>query len=167
MARMGAIKPLVELLAATNPIDVQAMAALAVTEIARNNVKNQTSAADLGAVSFLVSQCRSAQEGAEVVKAEAAGAIWVMSQGHPTNKVAFADAGGTKPLVQLLANGNARAQQTEEIVRRSEDGVRVCRPMRLLSGLHEGSAALPQSVLSERRARVRGFVIASPLSPNT
>ena len=111
MARMGAIKPLVELLAMTNPIDVQAMAALAITEISRSNFKNQSSSAEQGAVSFLVSQCRSTQEGSEPVKAEAAGAIWVMSQGHPSNKVAFAEAGSTKPLVQLLATGNGRAQE--------------------------------------------------------
>ena len=72
MARMGAIKPLVELLVMTNPIDVQAMAALAITEISRSNFKNQSSSAEQGAVSFLVSQCRSTQEGSEPVKAEAA-----------------------------------------------------------------------------------------------
>ena len=40
----------------------------------------------------------------------AAGAAWVLSQGHAKNKESFATDGGIAPLVALLANGNGRAQ---------------------------------------------------------
>ena len=76
------------------------MAALAVTEICRNNFANQTATAELGAISSLVQQLRGgavASAGAEEVKAEAAGAIWVLSEGHVENKVAISCARG-RPL---------------------------------------------------------------------
>ena len=96
----------------------QAMAALAVTEISRNNFANQTSCADNGAIGSLVAQLRlsgargardalsrdaisPAVPGTEEVKAEAAGAIWVLSEGHVENKIAIASAGGIAPTVSL------------------------------------------------------------------
>ena len=98
----------------------QAMAALAVTEISRNNFANQTSCADNGAIGSLVAQLRlsgargardalsrdaisPAVPGTEEVKAEAAGAIWVLSEGHVENKIAIASAGGIAPTVSLIA----------------------------------------------------------------
>ena len=106
----------------------QAMAALAVTEISRNNFANQTACADNGAIGSLVAQLRlsgargardalsrdalsrdalsrdalsPALPGTEEVKAEAAGAIWVLSEGHVENKIAIASAGGIAPTVSL------------------------------------------------------------------
>ena len=101
----------------------QAMAALAVTEISRNNFANQTACADNGAIGSLVAQLRlsgargardalsrdaisrdaisPAVPGTEEVKAEAAGAIWVLSEGHVENKIAIASAGGIAPTVSL------------------------------------------------------------------
>jgi hypothetical protein len=97
------------------PPGVQAMAALAVTEISRNNFANQTACADNGSIASLVAQLRlsgargardaisPAVPGTEEVKAEAAGAIWVLSEGHVENKIAIASAGGIAPTVSLIA----------------------------------------------------------------
>ena len=88
------------------------MAALALTEISRGNLENQTAAAKLDAVGSLVVQLRGSQlTDSEAVKAEAAGAVWVLSENHPTNKESFAAAGSISPLVNLLAAGGARAQE--------------------------------------------------------
>jgi len=92
-----------------------------VTEISRNNFANQTACADNGAIGSLVAQLRlsgamgargdalsrnalsPALPGTEEVKAEAAGAIWVLSEGHVENKITIAIAGGIAPTVSLIA----------------------------------------------------------------
>lgn len=80
------------------------------TEICRANFTNQTAASDLGAIYQLVSQLKEARPDTDDVKAEAAGAAWVLSQDHSKNKVSFATNHGIAPIVQLLAMGNERAQ---------------------------------------------------------
>ena len=120
IARMGGLPLLVSLLQSSSPLEVQAMAALALTEICRNNYDNQSSTAELGSISSLVIQLRGGERGGlnhahgtpapwvDEVKAEAAGAVWVLSQDHVANKVAIAKAGGIPPTVSLLATGGFR-----------------------------------------------------------
>ena len=112
IAKSEGLPLLVQLLANVNGLVVQAMAALAVAELCRNNVGNQTTAADLGAISSLVVQVRGgiSGQGTDHVKAEAAGAIWVLSQDHIQNKISIAGAGGISPIINLLATGSTRGQ---------------------------------------------------------
>ena len=49
------------------------------------------------------------KESAEV-RAEAAGAVYCLADGHENNKTSIASAGGIKPLITLLGSGMARAQ---------------------------------------------------------
>ena len=87
------------------------MAAMALTEVCRGNRESQAAAAACGCISSLVEQVRASGSGLGEVKAEAVGAIWVLSEDHASNKVAIAKAGGIQPTVALLASGTARAQQ--------------------------------------------------------
>ena len=50
------------------------------------------------------------KESAEV-RAEAAGAVYCLADGHENNKTSIASAGGIKPLISLLGSGLARAQE--------------------------------------------------------
>ena len=84
------------------------MAALAVTELCRSNDANKTSAAEQGTTSLLIEQLKANNQ---EVQAEAAGAIWVMSEDHERNKLAFEGKHGIAPTVSVLANGNVRGQK--------------------------------------------------------
>ena len=46
-----------------------------------------------------------------MVEAEAAGALWALSEGHDANKVSIAGAGAIATLCQLLGSPNERAQR--------------------------------------------------------
>ena len=110
VARQGGIPLLVPLLQA-NELSVQAMAALALTEVCRENVDNQTDAADGGCIISLVEQLKAADSSQmDAVKAEAVGALWVLSQNHPQNKAEINRKGGIAPIVGLLAAGSKRSQ---------------------------------------------------------
>jgi len=111
VAKMGGI-PLLVLLLTNNDPYVKEMAALAVTETCRENRANQTLAAEAGCVTSIVELLKDGKSGTEMdaVKAEAVGAIWVLSENHDDNKVAIAAKGGISPTVGLLAMGTAKAQ---------------------------------------------------------
>ena len=113
IASWGGMTPLVGLLASNNSLEVQEYAALAITELCRSNYENQTSAAEMGSISSLVEQLRGTKESSEMdaVKAEAAGAIWVLSESHENNKLAIETARGIPPTVFLLASGFQRAER--------------------------------------------------------
>ena len=115
MARMEALPSLASLVSsgATNDPDVQSMAAMAMAEICRENNDNQSAAADLGCVASLVTLLRSTNSA--TVKAEVAGAIWVLSDLHSANKVSFASAGAVKPLVMLLDGSAGERGETHAI----------------------------------------------------
>lgn len=88
------------------------MAALAVTELCRNNDENKTNAAENGAISLLIEQLKDGQKARQdIVQAEAAGAIWVLSENHEANKLAVEGKRGIAPTVNLLASNNIRAQK--------------------------------------------------------
>ena len=87
------------------------MAALAVTELCRDNFANKSQAAELGSLSLLISQLSEGHVKSPGVQAEAAGAIWVLSDDHDANKVSFGAKGGIAPMVALLASENVRAQK--------------------------------------------------------
>lgn len=110
IARGGGIPLLVTLLLNVE-MSVQAMGALALTEVCRGNPDNQTIAAESGCIAALVDQLKSSAStaGIDEVKAEAVGAIWVISESHPENKKAIAKAGGISPTVDLIAGGTSRA----------------------------------------------------------
>ncbi|KOO32569.1 beta-glucan synthesis-associated [Chrysochromulina tobinii] len=111
-SKQGGIQQLVPLLTNKN-LTVQAMAALCLTEVVKDNRENQTLASETGCIANLVDQLKNNDRapGVEEVKAEAAGAIWVLSDHHDKNKQAVADAGGIQPTVMILAGGTARAQE--------------------------------------------------------
>ena len=125
IASTNAMKPLVDLLDHTCPLEVQEYAALAITELCRDNNTNQTAAATLGSIALLVELMKTskdakmtssprsgvtATQAANAVKAEAAGAIWVISHEHESNKLAVEEARGIPPTVALLASGYERAE---------------------------------------------------------
>ena len=130
IARLGGLPTLVGLLTPQNDANVQAMAAMAIAETCRGLVDNQTAVAELGALSSLVVLLRTTSSGsahgygdadddddhgvqsalAEEVKAEAAGAVWVLADSHHANKVSLVASGALPPLVSLLASGDARGQ---------------------------------------------------------
>ena len=76
------------LLLTNNDPYVKEMAALAVTETCRENRANQTLAAEAGCVTSIVELLKDGKSGTEMdaVKAEAVGAIWVLSENHDDNK---------------------------------------------------------------------------------
>ena len=108
IARMNGLQPLVMMLSASGTPEMQAMAALALAAICRDNPDNQGAVADLGAITQLVALIRT---GTPEVKAEVAGALWSLADQQMPNKVAIASAGGVAPLIMLLATGGARGQQ--------------------------------------------------------
>ena len=108
IARMNGLQPLVMMLSTSSTPEMQAMAALALADICRDNPDNQGAVADLGAITQLVALIRT---GTPEVKAEVAGAIWSLADQQMPNKVAIASAGGVAPLIMLLATGGARGQQ--------------------------------------------------------
>merc|ERR1711965_657423 len=89
------------------------MAAMAMAEICRDNCANQTSAADLGCVASVVVLLQ--RTNSPAVKAEASGAIWVLSEGHAVNKISFASAGAVKPLVALLDGSAGERGETHAV----------------------------------------------------
>ena len=117
--RLGGVGPLVALLSPSNEPDVQAMAAMAIMHVSRGMEQIQSSVAECGGIAQCVVLLRYDASMAEpkraraaaTVKAEAAGAVWVLADGHPANKSAVASAGGLTPLVQLLSNGGLRARE--------------------------------------------------------
>ena len=108
IARMNGLQPLVMMLSASGTPEMQAMAALALAAICRDNPDNQGAVADLGAITQLVALIRT---GTPEVKAEVAGALWSLADQQMPNKVAIASAGGVAPLIMLLATGGVRGQQ--------------------------------------------------------
>ena len=104
ISRQGGI-PSLSLLLQNNEASVQAMAALALTEVCRENMSNQTEAAEGGCIISLVEQLKSTTSSAAVdaVKAEAVGALWVLSQNHGDNKVTVSGTPLHRPAHVLLA----------------------------------------------------------------
>ena len=88
MASMEAVPLVSALLAQDYGREVQSMAAMALTEICRDNSANQTTAADLGVVASVVVLLKHSH--APEVKAECAGAAWTMSKLHEGNQISFA-----------------------------------------------------------------------------
>ena len=95
IATYGGVKPLVELLQPSLPDGrsntpvVQANAACALSAICHGNVANQTAAASFGCLGQLSVMARGNSKGEYgLVEAEAAGALWALSEGHEENKVA-------------------------------------------------------------------------------
>lgn len=114
IARAGGLPPLVQLLGPGQAHDVHANAALAVAAVARANTDIQTQIFDLGAIPSIVALFRGGHTGVlppEQVKAQAAGTLFSLAEGHATNKAAIAGAGGLPPLVDLLATGGPRAME--------------------------------------------------------
>ena len=109
MASMEAVPLVSALLAQDYGREVQSMAAMALTEICRDNSANQTTAADLGVVASVVVLLKHSH--APEVKAECAGAAWTMSKLHEGNQISFASAGAIGSLVKLLEEGTLRAQE--------------------------------------------------------
>ena len=107
MAKMGGIRPLVQLLESSgSDSEVAAYAASALMEISRDNAANQQSVVESGGVAQLATIMKSSSN-AEV-KAEVAGALWALSA-DPAIKVAIASNHTIPPLVQLLGTGDERA----------------------------------------------------------
>ena len=127
---------LVKLLDVSNGPEVQANAALALTEIVRGNVLNQSAVADIGGTVSCIELLRG-EAGATPLErkeavaeaaataggggasssrltvdvcAEAAGALWVLADCHVANKASIADGHGIPSLVSLLSRGSARAR---------------------------------------------------------
>jgi hypothetical protein len=116
----GGLPQLVGLLT-SNSLHVQRMAALALAEACRENPGNQTEASELGCITSLVDQAKgtsspagssgSGHDEVEQLKAEAVGAIWVLSDRHEDNKKEVARRGGLQPVVGILAAGTRRGKQ--------------------------------------------------------
>ena len=106
---------------ATNPITVQANAALALACVCRGNKANQDVVADLGGLPQLSVLLRPANpQGLPsdapghlpgFVEAEAAGAIWALAEGHDANKVSIGSSGAVSSLSSLLGSTNEPAQR--------------------------------------------------------
>jgi hypothetical protein len=105
VARMGGIKPIVQLLESSST-DVTSYAASALMEISRGNLPNQKTVVDLGAVGQLGNLIKTSND--ERVKAEVAGAIWSLSE-TPEIKAMFGFCNA--PLVTLLGMGSVRARE--------------------------------------------------------
>lgn len=117
IAAMGGLRALVDQLnssrteGGSNTAAAQAYAALAIKHICRGHVENQTAVADLGAVAQLCALIRpntsainhDSHERSQI-EAEAAGALWILSEGHETNQTAIAGAGAIATLCQLLGS---------------------------------------------------------------
>ena len=106
IATQGGLKPLVMHLSIGNDPDVQAYAAFALMEVCASNRANQRSVVD-GGITQLAALMKAPATTADV-KAEAAGALWALSEA-PVVKVDMAEAHVIKPLVQLLGSGGQRA----------------------------------------------------------
>lgn len=111
IAAAGGMVPLVALLMSSNSVEVQEMAALAVTEVCRSNNANKSNAMEHGTISLLIEQMKDGLKSSDAVQAEAAGAIWVLSEDHDDNKVKVEEQHGIAPTVALLASPNLRAQK--------------------------------------------------------
>ena len=107
IATQGGLKPLVMHLSIGNDPDVQAYAAFALMEVCASNRANQRSVVDGGGITQLAALMKAPATTADV-KAEAAGALWALSEA-PVVKVDMAEAHVIKPLVQLLGSGGQRA----------------------------------------------------------
>ena len=109
---MGGV-PLLTTLLNANDLYVKEMAAFALAETCRENRDNQTLAAELGTITAIVELLKDSRSSPEIdrVKAEAVGAIWVLSHDHDANKVSIAAKGGITPTVGALAAGTIKAQQ--------------------------------------------------------
>lgn len=105
---LGGIAPLV-LLTHTGaaPLEVQAQAVLALTEIARHNVEHQATIAGTGVIVMLVDLLRHSKS--LMVEAEVSGAMWALSKDHEDNKVAIPAAGAIPELVAQLTSTTQRA----------------------------------------------------------
>jgi vacuolar protein 8 len=110
IARMGGIGPLVKLtdLGQGHSADVQAQAVLALAEISRHNKELQTAIVKDGAVVNLVLLLT--ESNSPQVEAEVGGAFWALSEDHPENKDAIAEAMAIPPLITQLASDGERAQ---------------------------------------------------------
>ena len=100
-------------------VRVQANAAFALASICRHNEANQSSVADLGGLPRLglllkpsgVAYGDDWKGPVAMVEAEAAGAIWSLSENHDANKVSIAGAQVIPTMTTLLASVNERAQK--------------------------------------------------------
>ena len=121
------------------PHQVNARAASALSELARDNPANQSAAAQAGGiapfVALLQGTCMTREsrgwllctrlackcspqrapsclegDAAESAKKAAASALWSFSANHAENQAAIAEAGGLAPLVALLGVGGAETQ---------------------------------------------------------
>ena len=120
IAREGGLPLFTALLSSDSTGSVQTMAAFAVQAVCRQNAANQSECADCGIIRALVQILDQAKGGGrERAREEAAGAIWVLSEGHADNKRAIALAGAIPPTVGLLAAGStprALTNATEALV---------------------------------------------------
>ena len=88
---------------------VQEQAVLALAEISRGNPKNQSGIGSSGAISSLISLLRFSKS--SMIEAEVAGAIWALSENHPSNKVVIAaETGCIAALVAQLGMEEPRAK---------------------------------------------------------
>ena len=113
----GGLSLLIGLLDASQPVRVQASAAFAIAEVCRASEPNQTAAAELGGARACIEllaptdeRTLAAAAGVDV-RAEAAGALWVLADVHEANKQAISRFQGIPALVLLLSSGSARAQE--------------------------------------------------------
>lgn len=111
IANAGGMAPICALLVSSNTFVVQEMAAFALTELCRNNHENKSTAAEHGSLSLLIQALKDGAQTRDAVQAEAAGAIWVLSEDHERNKQEVETKHGIAPTVALLASTNLRAQK--------------------------------------------------------
>ena len=122
VATYGGIKTLTELLQQNRPDGgqntpaVQANAALAIMHVCRGHAANQTAAAEYGCLGQLGVMAKGGTTLATKVsdgtmEAEAAGALWALSEGHKANKVSIAASGAIVTLCHLLGSPSERAHR--------------------------------------------------------
>ena len=104
VAESGGIAPLVSMLNSSDA-EMQANAAGALANLARNHQINQSAIAKTGAVGPL---CTLVREGSAETKDESAMAIWAISTDNAPNKDTIAKLGGIDPLIGLLQNGSSQ-----------------------------------------------------------
>ena len=108
IALLGGIMPLVMIMQSRTSYtpDVLAQAVFALTEVARNNINNQSDIVKAGAVRSLVELLR--HSNAPIVEAECAGAFWTLSEHHDDNKIAVASEGAIVALMSQLKSTTDR-----------------------------------------------------------
>ena len=83
--------------------DLQANAAACLGNLADQNFDNQVAIARTGAAAPL---CTLVRDGADVVKEQAAGALWSLTVDNKPNKDTVTKLGGIEPLISLIVQGS-------------------------------------------------------------